>query len=419
MIVLPRTLARCAASIGIVAAALYSSPAWTDDSIWARPALFDVPDGPKADLKERGVDVGLSLTQFEQALIDSGEASQYGGKLDLFVNFDGQKLGLWRGLSVATHVEYNYGDNANGLGTGLRIMPVNTALTLPTAGGSDGDLSILVTQAFDTTKSVTLGKFNMLDAVSKTPLVGGGGIGTFMNLAMAAPLTGITPPYVLGGMFTLKTNPATFALFVYDPRNAQDSDVLHDPFSDGVTTSLSTTVPVKVAGLSGYQGLRAAYSTQDGFDLRDLPELALPPGARDLSGNGHRWYVQYSFQQFLHQEDGDATSGWGLFGQAALSDGNPNFANGHAFIGVGGTSPLRARSMDRFGIGYYRYRLSGDLRDSLDVLGVDLHDSQGLEAYYNLAVTPWVLLTVDVQVVQPFDTHTDVFVALRLQLKLL
>ena len=38
------------------------------------------------------------------------------------------------------------------------------------------------------------------------------------------------PDYLLGGLLTMRTEPATVSLFIYDPRSAQDSDVIEDPF---------------------------------------------------------------------------------------------------------------------------------------------------------------------------------------------
>ena len=48
-----------------------------------------------------------------------------------------------------------------------------------------------LTQELSEELSVTIGKFNMLTLASQTPLVGGGGIDTFMNRAFALPSTGV------------------------------------------------------------------------------------------------------------------------------------------------------------------------------------------------------------------------------------
>lgn len=166
-------------------------------------------------------------------------------------------------------------------GAGLRpehgsIIPVNTSLAFPTLGGTTTDLSLSFTQKFSDAFSVSLGKFNMLDAAAKTPLMGGGGETTFWNTAFAAPVSGVTPPYIFGAIATLKTAPATFTLMIYDPRNAQSLDVIAHPFEDGTTASLSATVPLMLFGLTGY----AARCLQHGGRVQFRSGAPAPPAAR-------------------------------------------------------------------------------------------------------------------------------------------
>jgi porin len=130
---------------------------------------------------------------------------------------------------------------------------------------------LTVTQKVGSNVSMTLGKFNMLDAAAKTPIMGGGGETTFWNTAFAAPISGVTPPYIIGGLFALKTEPATFSFLIYDPRNAQDLRVIERPFAAGVTFSLSATVPLAIGGLPGFHTLRAALQHAAGIRSRGRP----------------------------------------------------------------------------------------------------------------------------------------------------
>ncbi|MNZ10154.1 Carbohydrate-selective porin, OprB family [compost metagenome] len=109
-----------------------------------------------------------------------------------------------------------------------------------------------------------------------------------------------------------------------------------------------------------------------------------------------------------------------MFGQFGVSDGNPNATKWSAFAGVGGTSFIPGREQDRWGVAYFRYSPSKVLRDGLDTLGFALHDEHGVEAFYNVALTPWLLLTPDLQVVNPAagGASTAVVGSLRLQVKL-
>jgi len=392
----------------------------SENGLSSRPSLLDGPGSPKAWLRVRGIIADASLTHFFQGLAsgDGDQDIQSGGKGDILLAFDGQKLGLWQGLFMNMHGEFVYGDDANAQGDGS-IIPVNTALAFPQLGGSDEELSLTLTQQFDEHTLLTLGKFNMLDAAARTPLIGGGGLDTFMNLGLAAPISGVTPAYILGGLLSHRTDLASLGLFVYDPRSAQDSDVLDNPFDDGVTFSLSMTVPIRLLENASIHRFRGVYSTQEGIDLRDIPQLKLPPEAeRELGTRSGYWFFSYAFQYFLFQDEVDASRGWGIFGQVGVSDGNPNPIEWSCFSGIGGNSPLSGRSQDRFGIAYFRYSLSDDLVDGLRPI-IRLEDEEGIEVYYSYAVAPWLKITGDLQLIDPAfsDNSHSVFLGLRAQIK--
>ncbi len=392
-----------------------TSTAKAEDSPQDKLGSGEAKESSTSALKEAGVDFNVRVTQFGQGLTQ-GEGSrdwESGGKADVFATFDGEKLGLWPGLFVSIHGELVYGNDVNTQGDGT-VLPINTALAFPTLGGHDTDLSVVVTQVLNPSLSFSVGKFNMLDAAAKTPLIGGGGVDSFLNLSLAAPASGVTPPYLLGGILSYKTEPATFTLMVYDPRNAQNSDVITHPFEDGVTTSLSVAIPVSIGGRSGYQGFRAAYSTKDGLDLDSLPQFALPPESQNILTKEGYWYLAYSFQQYLFQNPTNPSEGWGVFGQVGVSDGNPNPVKWSGYLGIGGTGLFQGRPDDRFGIAYFRNGLSSDLKDGLKPLGSDLDDEQGMEAFYSYTVTPRFTLTVDAQVIDPgVSEETAVILGLR------
>ena len=223
-------------------------------------------------------------------------------------------------------------------------------------------ISLLFTQAFSPTTTLTVGLFNMFDAASRRPLVGGGGIDTFWNLALAAPLTNITPPYIYGVSFNTRIDDiGSFGLFIYDARDAQNLNIVRDLFADGAVYSATASFPVTIGGLGGFQNLRLAYSTQDGVDLSSLPPgIGQPPKYKT-----DRWYVQYSFEQFLVQDANDPKLGWGLFGQFGYSDGNPNAFQKHGFIGLAGNNMMAERQLDRWGVGYFSYQLSDAFKNTL------------------------------------------------------
>ena len=394
--------------------------------IWTRSSLLDYPEGPKEFLSNRGISLDLSLTQFVQgAVAGEGEkAAQYGGKGRIGFGVDiSRNLPIWDGLSLNVTQEFVYGEDANAQGDGS-LFPVNTAIGLPRLGGFDEDSSVSLTQRFGDQVSLTLGKLNMLDAASRRPLEGGGGLDTFQNIGFAAPVSGITPPYILGASLGLATEPVAFSALIYDPRNAQDFDVIRRPFDEGVTLSLTGTVPTNLFGRRGGHSLRGAYSTQEGLDLSDIPQIGVPEEfedeiEEDFSNTRGYWYVAYSFHQYFGELDAASGKGWGLFGEAAISDGNPNPLRGHWYLGLGGNSLIPGRSDDRWGIALGQYIFSDAFKSSAETTGLRIGTESMAEVYYDFAIAPWARLSANLQVIEPAlnDSDTAIFLGMRAQLR--
>jgi porin len=388
-------------------------------SVLTTPRLSSFPGSPFDTLREVGINVSGTVTSFYQGhTAGSGDKTwRHGAKGDLKVVFDSTKAGLWPGTIVMVHQEWNWGRDVLKTGAGL-LLPINTAMGFPRLGGDNQNTSINVTQKFGEMVSVSFGKFNMLDLASGVPILGGGGLDTFTHLGLAAPASGVTPPYIYGGMATIRTPNLIVSGMLYDPRNAQDPEVIRKPFTDGRTFSLSATVPTKVAGLPGFYGVRVASSNAKGLNLARLPELALPGVTQArLQKQGYR-YVSFSAQQYLWADPGAPGRGIGVFGEVALSDGNPNPLKWHLIAGVSGTGVFD-RPLDRWGVGYFKYVLSKEAKDSLVQVGQRRRDEWGVEAYYNLAVTPWLRVTGTVNWIRPTepDKKNATFAGVRTQVR--
>lgn len=356
-------------------------------------------DGSRLRLQELGVRVEPRLSQFVQGLAsgDGDTGVRYGGKADVLVSADLARLGLRKGQSITLHAEYNFGRNVNGQG-GVAI-PVNSALEFPGIDGSDAfDISsFYFTQPVGDRAAVLFGKINMVDMASKRDFMGGAGIDAFWNLTFVAPPSGTVPPYLLGMLANLRTEAATYHLWVYDPVSVVNKSVFEDPFTEGVSIRGSVEFPVTLAGLPGHQALTALYSTQGGTDLSSLDGILLPspvPGTAELKDS--RYYFAWSFDQTLVRSAQD----FGLFGQAAVSDGNPNGLHRSFFLGVGGRGLVPGHSGDNWGIGYYYDNFSQDLKDALEP-AIPLRDEQGVELFYNFALAPWCVLGLDLQIIRP------------------
>jgi porin len=186
---------------------------------------------------------------------------------------------------------------------------------------------------------------------------------------------------------------------VYDPRNAQSLDIIAHPFDVGTTTNLSATVPLTLFGLTGYHTLRGVYSTDEGFNLANVPQLLLPSAAPTILTRQGHYYGSYSLQQLLWQDPDHPGGGWGLFGQVSASDTNPNPIGDVVIVGIGGSTPGRAD--DRWGVAWPDYLLSRDLKSGLAKVGQSLNDERVLEAYYDMAVVDHIRFGPDAQAIWP------------------
>ena len=84
---------------------------------------------------------------------------------------------------------------------------------------------------------------------------------------------------------------------------------------------------------------------------------------------------------------------------------------------IGGKGLVPGRSNDNWGIGYYYDSFSQDLKDAL-APAVMLRNEQGLELFYNFALTPWSVLGFDLQIIRPaLATATAVIPGMRMVLR--
>jgi porin len=377
------------------------------------------------DLAARGITITPSLTQFYQGPTagNTSHIFDYGGKAETFLNIDAAKLGLWDGFGIQVHGEYNFGKTPGEVGGTTLIN--NTAMTFPFQNKPGGDLtSVFFSQRFGSNFTLLAGKMNMFDFYAAGHKFSGGrGIEGFWNVAFVGPPSGFVPIGLFGAIGTYKIDPLSFTTMVYDPRDALNRTGFEHLFGEGVTVRNSVDLSSEPFGLPRTDSLTSAITSQEDTDFSTLPDLSqfttptlrraivqsfttgsffdqrseikLAPDNKD----GRYWFG-YSFEQTLWESPADRTKSWGLFGQAAVSDGNPSSIRWSAIGGVGGTSPLPGRLNDKFGVGILCYGYSNELKKQLTPL-VKLGNEYGAELFYNFALTKWFRVTADVQVIAP------------------
>ena len=109
--------------------------------------------------------------------------------------------------------------------------------------------------------------------------------------------------------------------------------------------------------------------------------------------------MYYNFDQFLYETAKDSGKGIGLFGRFGAGEGNPIPVQYFYSAGVGAKGLIPRRALDQFGIGYYYNSIRNPTLQVARATRSFLQDEWGFEAYYNVALTPWLLVTPDVQVI--------------------
>lgn len=122
----------------------------------------------------------------------------------------------------------------------------------------------------------------------------------------------------------------------------------------------------------------------------------VPPNQESSS-----WAVGYAFDQYLWQPEGDSKHGIGVFFSFGVSDGNPNPIKYAFLAGIGGKG-VPGRSDDTYGLGFARTQFSSAFVPLLrERFGLGLDHEDTFELYYNLALTGWLSVTPDLQVINP------------------
>jgi porin len=386
-----------------------------------RPKLTGDWLGTRSGLRDNGITLDVSTTQFYQGVTSGGlnQAFPYGGRNDYFLNLDGEKLGLWKGSFVTLHGETRYGQSANSL-TGA-LMPVNLMLTVPQPSGSITALTGLkFTQFLSENMLVYAGKLNTLDDF-KQPLTGAGSLNGFQNTAMIFnPLYTRTVPYSTfgAGFAYLKNMEPVFAVAVFDTNNTPTASGFDTFFDNGVTIFAQANLPTKFFGLPGHQGLSGTYSSGKYSDL--TPSAYLDPLRGLVVQTGQTtgsWCVAYNFDQAVYVSPDDPKRMWGVFGNLGIADTSPSPIRWFASAGFSGASPVSSRKLDSFGVGYFYLGVNDTLKSAAPRL-LPLRDEHGIEAYYNVAVTPWCQITPDLQVITPFRDRATTSLLFGLRAKI-
>ncbi len=375
-----------------------------------RPKLTGDWGGTRDRWAKNGFHVGLDTTLTFQSIADGGFDKGDGlvGSSRLLLQLDTDRAGLWPGGLVTVAAEGRYGSGIDG-DTGA-LSPPNADSILPSVADHEGDDVLAVTE-FSVLQflSPSVGViFGLLDTTAGDANELAGSLQAndrFLNTSFrVSPVSFRTTPAVtLGaGIVFLPAEGIEGSLIVLQSEESSGEN----PFDsdDGITLSTEWKFAHELSGLPGAQTVGLLYGfdrdyNRVGLDRRSALATLLPgavPQTKDSS-----WAFYYSGHQYVQHDD--TGRGWGVFGRFGVSDGDVNLVKWNVAAGIGGRGIVASRPNDTFGIGLYHVSLEqGALTRLLDV-----GDETGFEAWYNVAVAPWMHVTADLQVIdtavgQPF-----------------
>jgi len=382
--------------------------------IWSRSTLTGDWWGIRNQLAEKGVTIDMSLTQVGQGIVHGGKETgwQYGGgRGDINVHIDTQKLGLWPGGFLTVEAEGNF-TPADTLrksinGRAGSLMAVNSNQFYPRPAGDNFNLPALnFAQFLSPYFGLAIGKLATVTSTSgdMNEFAHGKGDSQFMNLALNVnPVLLTTVPYsTLGtGLIVLPTKDpkqAILSLFLMSSTGSASTSGFDDLDGNNLTVVGEGRVTTDFFGLTGHQLFGAVFSNKKFSSIDQSARFIFENGA--FEGKKGSWNIHYNFDQYLYEPKKGTDEGIGVFGRFGASDGNPNFMHYFYSLGLGGKGVIPTRSNDRYGFGFYYIDVNNPRLQGLFQSIKLLRDEYGFEAFYNVAITPWLLLTPDIQVVR-------------------
>jgi porin len=386
--------------------------------------------GDRLRLKEEGLEIDVSLTQFYQGVAAGGirRSAEYNGvfKIDFKLDLGKMRPG-WKWWSAQVQSETRFGGPALG-GTGT-VNPVNTAAIVPGSNGSVVSVTsvnltrlIPINLAKGDLYVVSFGRYNLLD-LSQEQFFGGSGLEKFFNIAQIGPLTILrqAPLITNGATFAyVKGGEPRFTLAVIDPNDHSTDAGLNDLFADGVSFIPTVFFPTKYFGKTAKHSFGGAITTKAYTPFDAIRQIVIPgPSLNPIQPQRGSWSINYAFRQYIVERG--PKDGWGFFSQVSFADKDTSPITTFFDLGLGGNGLFKSRLKDEFGIAFAYTDLSSVLKDNLDLLTQagrrPRSELQG-EIFYNFHIAPWLRLTGDLQVIRPTRSiaNTAVIPGARLQI---
>ena len=368
-----------------------------EDGVW-----FPAVAATRQRWAENGIAFQNNLTQFYFGNTSGGaeQLFRYAGHGDYLTNFDFGKLLGTPGAFLKVRAEHRFGRTINDA-AGV-VLPPTIAADLPVVDSTNLYLTnVLFTQALSESFVMYAGKLDTLDG-DMNAFAHGRGIRQFSNGALVAnPIALRTIPYsTLGtGMAWLLDGEPWLIFNVLNATDTTRTSGFNELFNEGVALASEMRVPTNFFGKPGHQLIAGTWNSRSYTSLDQDPRIVLPnvPIAKQ---NGS-WSLYWNCDQYLVSDSSNPKRGWGYFARAGIADQGTNPIGYFLSSGIGGSSPLRNRERDSFGVGYYFLGASNQIAPFINTIFGNFGDGMGVEIYYNIATRKRLTITPDLQIIAP------------------
>jgi porin len=245
----------------------------------------------------------------------------------------------------------------------------------------------------------------------------GRGINGFMNASMVIPVAvaRVVPLSFLGaGMMTYEDKKPQSGVLVYDTHDCATTSGFDDLFDNGANILGFYRFFTDINDLPGSQGFIGIWSTGDFVSFDPAGFVIIPGQGIVANRQGGAYSLVYILEQSLWIDDCNKNRNITLLSQWGLADPATSPVSWSANVGIQAQGFNPCRPHDSVGVGYFHTGISKDLRNALAPI-FDLHDVDGVETYYNMAVMKGFQLTTDFQVINPAEHREDTAVVLGLR----
>lgn len=349
--------------------------------------------GLRQDLRDSGIDVHVFVTARYQAILSGGLSLDGGDPVaashDTLISFDFEKMGLIKDADGLIHAQ-NYWEDGINLQTGA-LQQVND--------DADGDKGLLIDQLWfrkyfwNRRISLMLGFVDFQTIADRNAFANSEDKQFWNQMLDNNPLI----PLNIGLGAALTVKPVSWYTLILGFGDAQSvlykpgfSTAFHDErwFRAYWENDFHLQIPTRRGPLEG--------NYRFGFLYEPTPRAVFPRSLRDVRTRGSDVGFYVSLDQMLYRERVEDDQGLGVFARFAYR--NPEFNRMSRFWSGGlqykGIFPERDK--DVLGLAFALQRSSHLYRQRVNH---EFSNETAYELYYAIQVTPWLVISPDVQYV--------------------